>query len=74
MSALITIRFTDDAHYDINRDGDVLRLYGITNIGTFHAVTDYGRTATMRAKREAFKTVVLEKLALGQPPCEIHLG
>ncbi len=74
MSALVTVRFTDDAHYDINRDADVLRLYAITNIGTFHAVTDYGRTSNVRAKREAFKQYVLSALSLGQPPCEVNLG
>jgi hypothetical protein len=69
-----TVRFCETERYDPLRDAQVVRLMAVTNIGTWHCETPMDAGSKLRAKREAFKTYVLQAMSYGQLPKEVNLG
>jgi hypothetical protein len=65
----LTIRFLENAYYDIEQDLDVVRLMAVTGTGTWSMVVPAkGR----RTKKAEFKEYVMERLYKGEIPCELE--
>lgn len=70
---VITVRFTEQQSYDINRDCEVVRFMATMSSGSFWADTPLEGPRMLRQDRNKFKETVVELIQAGQPPCEIVL-
>lgn len=68
----LTVRFSEFARYDPMNDREMVTLLGITPMGSYHARVHADGSA-LRAKRNEFKTKVVECMEYGEPPREIEL-
>ena len=65
------IRFIETSRYDLVQDLEVVKLMGITQVGTYF--TQIPMDNTLRLKKEAFKEEVYRLIEEGRPPCEVML-
>lgn len=68
------VRYSESERYDPLKDSEVIRLMATTEKGSFHAEVKSEGFASLRAKRVAFKELVVEYIRQGKNPCEVHVG
>jgi len=64
-------RFYEHRRYDVQNDAEAVQLMATTSIGTWHCEVPVSTAAKLREHREAFRTYVLQSMALGQPAHEV---
>lgn len=69
----ITVRFSEQQSYDINRDCDVVRFMATMSSGSYWSDVPLEGPRSLRRDRQEFKETVVELIQAGQPPCEIQL-
>ena len=68
------VSFSDFEYYDIFEDREALQLMATTPTGTYCATVEKVPGSMNRERREAFRSYVLQCMALGQNPHEIEIG
>ena len=74
MTETYFVRFQEYQHYDINSDGQVVRLMATTPVGTWHCEVPMDGSRKLRERREAFKTYVIGCIQAGLEPTELLEG
>ena len=74
MTETVSVRFCEYSRYDVEQDARVVVFLAMTDTGSYHAEVPQRTGLKHREAREAFKVVVLGKMQLGQPPCEVRIG
>ena len=73
MTNAVTLRMEEWHRYDIDSDQQVVRLLGITGVGTFTAEFGVGSSQELREKRKSFREYVLECMDKGIAPHEVSM-
>ena len=67
-------RFQEYEEYDIEQDCRRVRFLATTSTGTWHGAVPVTTARSRREQREAFKTYVLQSMALNLLPHEVEIG
>ena len=70
----LIVRFSESVSYDINTDGDVMRLMATTGTGSYWAEVVAEVPSEIRKARAIFKDKVIELMQRGVMPCEVMLN
>jgi hypothetical protein len=70
---MITVRFLENQHYDINQDCEVVVLMAMTSKGSYFAEVPLEEGRALREARQKFKEVAIECIQNDIDPCEVDL-
>jgi hypothetical protein len=70
---MTTVRFTELERYDPRIDEEIIELFAITDVGTFHAEVPARGARSIREARKEFRDRAIESMRAGIRPCELRL-